>query len=163
MYVLEVLWVSQIHQPNASYLTVMDGKRNGLKVDYWTPTNPSNWFPMPQTTISPVSTAWTTLGYYDASFLKIRSINFGYTFSNKLIKKIEAQAIRFYLTLDNVGILFSPYYKQTGIDPEGTGVGNQGVANPGNIRANTRGNGTITIGAATPPTRTFTIGANISF
>jgi TonB-dependent starch-binding outer membrane protein SusC len=154
--------ISQIHQPIAGYLTVMDGRRNGLKVDYWTPTNPSNWFPMPQQTISPVSTAWTTLGYHDASFVKLRSVNLGYTFSQSLLKHISAQSLRLYFTVDNVAILFSPYYNETGIDPEGTGVGNQGVSNPGNIRNNNRGNGTITIGLGTPPRTTFTFGANIT-
>lgn len=157
------LLISQIHQSNASYLTVMDGKRNGIKVDYWTPTNPSNWFPMPQAQISTISTAWTTLGYYDASFLKLRSVNFGYSFNNTLLRKWKAQQLRLYFTVDNVATLFSPYFRQTGIDPEGTGVGSQGVGNPGNIRSNTNGNGTITIGASTPPTRSFTLGANVSF
>jgi len=157
------LLVSQVHQPLTSYLTVMDGKRSGIKVDYWTPTNASNWFPMPQPTISPISTAWTTLGYYKASFVKVRSINLGYTFNPSMLRRISAQSLRLYVTVDNVGILFSPYYKQTGIDPEGTGQGSQGVSNPGNLRNNDNGNGAITIGTSTPPTRTFTIGANISF
>jgi TonB-linked SusC/RagA family outer membrane protein len=157
------LLVSQLHQPIAAYLTVMDGRRNGIAVDYWTPTNPSNWFPMPQATISPISTAWTTLGYYKASFVKIRSINLGYTFATSVLKKISAQSIRVYATVDNVGILFSPFYKQTGVDPEGTGLGNQGVSNPGNIRNNNRGNGALTLSASTPPTRSFTIGANLTF
>ncbi len=157
------LLISQIHQPNASYLTTMDGRRNGLKVDYWTPTNPSNWFPMPQQSISPQSTAWTTLGYYNASFVKVRSINLGYTLTNAWLQRIRAESVRIYLMADNVGVLFSPYYKQTGIDPEGTGVGAQGVSDPGNIRNNQRGNGTITIGASTPPRRTFSVGASIVF
>ncbi|MFB6457836.1 SusC/RagA family TonB-linked outer membrane protein [Chitinophaga sp. Hz27] len=157
------LLVSQVHQSNASYLTVMDGKRNGIKVDYWTPTNPSNWFSMPQTQISNISTAWTTLGYYDATFLKLRSVNLGYSFSNAMLNRLKAQKLRLYFTVDNVATLFSPYYKQTGIDPEGTGIGSQGVGNPGNLRSNTNGNGAITIGVSTPPARTFTFGANVSF
>ncbi|WP_158563386.1 SusC/RagA family TonB-linked outer membrane protein [Chitinophaga silvatica] len=156
------LLVSQLHQPVASYLTNMDGKRSGIKVDYWTPTNPSNWFPMPSNTISTISTAWTTLGYYDASFVKIRSVNLGYTFNSHLLNQLKAQQIRLYFTVDNVATLFSPFFKQTGVDPEGTGVGNQGVGNPGNLRANGSGNGAITIGAGTPPTRSFTFGANIT-
>jgi len=156
------LLISQIHQPNAAYLTVMDGKRSGIKVDYWTADNPSNWFPKPQASISTVSTAWTTLGYYDASFVKIRSINLGYTFSGNTLKRLNAQAIRFYFTVDNVATIFSPFYNKTKIDPEGTGTGTQGVADPGNIRSNTNGNGTITLGAGTPPARSFTLGANIS-
>ncbi|MCU0322194.1 MAG: TonB-dependent receptor, partial [Chitinophagaceae bacterium] len=154
--------ISQIHQPNAAFLTIMDGRRNSLKVDYWTPTNPTNWFPMPQSQIvtPSTSTAWTTLGYYDASFVKIRSINFGYTVSSAALKKLKIQNARFYCTLDNVGVLFSPYFKQTGIDPEGTGLGNQGVSNPGNIRGGA--NGAVTIGLATPQRRTLTFGANIT-
>jgi TonB-linked SusC/RagA family outer membrane protein len=154
--------ISQVHQPNAAYLTVMDGKRNGLKVDYWTENNPSNWFPKPQASISSISTAWTTLGYYDATFVKIRSINLGYTFNGPLLKRLNAQAVRFYVTVDNVATLFSPFFNKTGVDPEGTGAGTQGVADPGNIRPNTNGNGSLTIGLSTPPMRTFTLGANIS-
>lgn len=102
------LLVSQIHQPVASYLTVMDGKRNGIKVDYWTPTSPTNWFPEPSTSISPISTAWTTLGYYNASFVQIRSINLGYSFRDRMLKRVNAQSIRLYFTVDNVGFLSLP-------------------------------------------------------
>jgi TonB-dependent starch-binding outer membrane protein SusC len=152
--------VSQIHQPFASYLTIFDGRRNTLKVDYWTPTNPSNWFPMPQAQVSPVSDAWPTLGYYSGTFAKVRSINLGYNFDQGLVRRIRAQSVRLYFTVDNVGVLFSPYYNQTGIDPEGTGTGSQGVSNPGNIRGGQ--NGAITLGLGTPPRRTFTFGANIN-
>jgi len=152
--------ISQIHQPFAAYLTVMDGRRNTLAVDYWTPTNPSNWFPMPQAQISPVSDAWPTLGYYEGSFVKLRSINLGYNFSKDWLKRISARSVRLYFTIDNAAVLFSPFFDQTGIDPEGTGTGSQGVSNPGNIRGG--GNGSITIGLTTPPRRTFTFGANIT-
>ena len=151
--------VSQIHQPNAAFLTILDGRRNSIKVDYWTPTNPTNWFPMPQQTISTMSDAWTTLGYYDATFVKVRSINLGYTFNRTALKHIGAQNIRMYFTVDNAAILHSPFYKQTGVDPEPTGTGSQGVSNPGNLRGGL--NGTVTIGLSTPPRRTFTFGVNI--
>lgn len=164
------LLISQVHQSNSSYLTVLDGRRRGIKVDYWTPNNPSNWFPNPsaQSTNgtlqwSPITTAWTTLGYYDATFVKIRSINLGYTFSNSLMKKVNVSSARVYFTVDNVATLFSPYKNKTGIDPTGTNSGNSGVSNPGNIRANTNGNGTITISASTPQTRSFILGVNLSF
>nr|MCU0374211.1 TonB-dependent receptor [Chitinophagaceae bacterium] len=154
------LLFSQIHQPFSSFLTVMDGRRNTLKVDYWTPTNPSNWFPMPQQEISNVSDAWTTLGYYDGTFVKLRSINFGYTFGRQVLKKLGAQNLRAYFSADNVGTFFSPYFRQTGIDPEGTGTGSQGVSNPGNIRGGL--NGMVTIGLGTPPRTTFTFGINMT-
>lgn len=154
------LLVSQVHQPFASFLTILDGRRNTLKVDYWTPTNSTNWFPQPAAQISPVSDAWSTLGYYSGTFAKLRSINLGYTFDQGIMSRIKAQSMRVYFTVDNVGILFSPYFRKTGIDPEGTGTGSQGVSNPGNIRGGQ--NGAITIGLGTPPRTTFTFGANIT-
>lgn len=157
------LLISQTHQPTGAYLTQMNGDRNQVKVDYWTPNNPTNWFPNPGNTLSPVTNAYTTLGYYDASFVKIRSINLGYTFAPSLLKRITAQSMRIYASVDNVATLFSPYKKQTGIDPEGTGLGDQSVGGVGNIRKNNNGNGTITLSAATPPMRTIILGLNISF
>lgn len=150
--------VSQLHQPNASFLTIMDGRRNTLAVDYWTPNNPTNWFPMPQQEISNVSDAWTTLGYYDGTFVKLRAVNLGYTFNRKQLQKLNAQSLRAYFAIDNVATLFSPFFNQTGVDPEGTGVGNQGVGNPGNLRGGQ--NGMITIGLGTPLRTTFTFGLN---
>jgi len=158
------LLISQIHQPTSLYLTQLGGDRNQIKVDYWTPTNPTNWFPSPAQVTSPITTAWTTLGYYSASFLKIRSINLGYTFAPDVLKRLGAQNIRIYTSVDNVATLFSPYLKQTGIDPQGTGTGDQSVAPIGNIRSgSSAGNNTITVGASIPPTRTFILGLNVTF
>ncbi|HEY4148626.1 MAG TPA: TonB-dependent receptor [Chitinophagaceae bacterium] len=158
------LLISQIHQPTSTYLTQMSGDRNQIKVDYWTPNNPTNWYPDPANVLSPVTNAFSSMGYYDASFVKIRSINLGYTFSPLVLKKIGAQSIRVYATVDNVGYLFSPYMKQTGIAPEGTGTGDQSVSAIGNIRSGSgAGNNTITVSASTPPVRSFIMGLNLSF
>ncbi|MDB5011964.1 MAG: TonB-dependent receptor, partial [Daejeonella sp.] len=151
--------ISQAYQPLGGYLTNMDGKRNGLAVDYWTPTNPTNEFPMPAATISSQQTAYTTLGYYDASFVKMQSINFGYTLSGTLAKKVNAQAIRLYLNAQNPFFFYSPYIKKGGVDPEANGTGNQGVGDPGNLG----GRSPLTIGTNTPPTRAFIFGLNVSF
>lgn len=155
--------VSMIHQPNAGYITAMDGRRNQLKVDYWTPNNPSNWFPAPQTQISPVSDAWRTLGYYDASYVKLRNISLGYTFSKGIVNYLKAESIRLYVNADNLGVLYSPFFKQTGVDPEGTGTGYQGVGSNYNLRNNNQGNGFVTIGLTTPSRKTFTFGAIVKF
>jgi hypothetical protein len=154
--------ISQIHQPTSTYLTQLAGDRNQIKVDYWTPTNPTNWFPSPSNVVSPVSGAMSALGYYNASFVKLRSINLGYSFSPSILKKIDAQKIRIYAAVDNVATFFSPYMKQTGIDPEGTGTGDQSVAPLGNIRTGGN-NATITVAASTPPTRSFVFGVNVTF
>jgi len=155
--------ISQVHQPLAGYLTINDGRRNQLAVDYWTPTNPTNAFPSPNVAGGLISTAltsdaWSTLGYYDASFIKVRSINFGYSFTNKLASKLGAQKIKVYVAAQNPFILYSPYVKAGGLDPEATGIGNQGVSNPQNIS-----NRALTIGATIPPTRSFLAGLNVTF
>lgn len=155
--------VSQVHQPLAGYLTINDGRRNQIAVDYWTPTNPTNAFPSPnvsggQITTALTSDAGTTLGYYDASFIKVRAINFGYSFSSNLAKKLGAQKFKIYVAAQNPFILYSPYVKAGGVDPEPNGTGNQGIQDPGNITAKT-----LTIGATIPPTRAFLAGLNVTF
>ncbi|HMT74068.1 MAG TPA: TonB-dependent receptor [Chitinophagaceae bacterium] len=157
------LLVSQVHAPYASYITVPDGKRNMVKVDYWTPTNPSNWFPMPSTALSSVSDAWRTLGYYDASYIRIRSINLGYTFGNKILSKIKTQSLRAYFTIDNVALLYSPFWEKTGVDPQATVSGERGVGGAySNLRQNNNNNGALVVGLSTPPRRTFTFGLNLT-
>ncbi|MDP4292261.1 MAG: TonB-dependent receptor, partial [Bacteroidota bacterium] len=48
---------------------------NGAVVDYWTPENPTNAYPRPDSKISRAALPFaTTLGYKDGSFLKIRNI-----------------------------------------------------------------------------------------
>jgi TonB-linked SusC/RagA family outer membrane protein len=155
--------ISQVHQPLAGYLTINDGRRNQLAVDYWTPTNPTNTFPSPNVAGGLISSAltsdaWSTLGYYDASFIKVRSINLGYSFTNKLAGKLGAQKVKVYIAAQNPFLLYSPYVKAGGVDPEATGTGNQGVSNPGNIS-----NRALTIGATLPPTRSFLAGLNVTF
>lgn len=152
--------ISGIHQPTAAYLTMLDGKRNGLKVDYWTPDNPTNEFPMPSAQMSNPPEAISTLGYYSASFMKVRSINLGYTFSQKIISRLKAQSIRLYVTAQNPFTLFSPYMKAGGVDPEATGTGTTGfVSVPGGNISNRA----LTIAVTTPPTRAFILGANVNF
>jgi TonB-linked SusC/RagA family outer membrane protein len=162
--------VSYVHQPTRGYFTIMDGRRNGLKVDYWTPDNPTNWFTLPQETndykITPptASTAWQTLGYYDASFVKVRSISLGYSVPVKYLNFIKIDAIKIYFTAQNPFLLYSPYVtKWNGVDPEPTGTGNIGaVGQPLNLRT-TGNNQALVIGGSTPPTRSFIFGINLTF
>jgi TonB-dependent starch-binding outer membrane protein SusC len=154
------LLISQVHQPFAGYLTTMDGRRSGVKVNYWTPSNPSNDFPSPNSInrTRPVGADWTTLGYYDASFVKMRSINIGYTLSRKLLNKAKVQSFRAYVTIQNPFVFYSPYMRAGGVDPEATGIGNQGVQSPDNISSRQ-----LTIAPTTPPTRAFILGINATF
>ncbi len=157
--------LSYLHAPNGAYLTNMTGQRNGLKVDYWTPTNPTNEFPAPGSSLpGGASTAWTTLAYYDASFIRVRSINFGYTIPRTVADKIGAQSVRVYFTAQNPFLLYAPYVKDhNGVDPEPTGQGATGaVATAPSLRTGGQ-NPALIISASTPPTRSYILGLNIAF
>jgi TonB-linked SusC/RagA family outer membrane protein len=154
--------ISQVYQPLGGYTIINDGRRNQVAIDYWTPTNPTNAFPSPNVAGGAISSpltsdAGSTLGYFDASFLKVRTITLGYNLKSTWAKSIGIQNLRVYLTSQNPFIFFSPYVRAGGIDPEATGTGNQGVSDPGNI--STRA---LTIGVATPSTKSFIAGLNIT-
>ncbi|HSC38703.1 MAG TPA: hypothetical protein VLD19_12560, partial [Chitinophagaceae bacterium] len=73
----------------------------------------------------------STLGYFDGSFLKIRSLTLGYNIPAQVVNKIGMRSIRVYATARDPFILFSPYRnKYHGIDPETAGT--LGVDTPAN-------------------------------
>src|SRR5690606_36484850 len=64
------------------YLNLMTGRRNNVKVDYWTPTNTGAKYPAPGGIQSGDNPKYgTTLGYFDGSYLKVRTITLGYNFN----------------------------------------------------------------------------------
>jgi len=95
----------------------IQGRYNNLKIDYWTPNNPTNAYPRPDEN-SEVPVYRSTLRYFDGSFIKIRSINLGYTFSNELSQKIHLKDARFYITVQQPAIFSKYRQKYKGIDPE---------------------------------------------
>ncbi|MES2373763.1 MAG: TonB-dependent receptor [Bacteroidota bacterium] len=143
----------------AGYPFLMNSRVNQMKIDYWTPTNPTDAFPQPDA--SRDGQLYTsTLQYRDGSFIKVRSIDFGYNFSSKLLAKAKIQSLRFYINAQNPFILWSPLVKSgLALDPEGNGNGN-------NI-AGTLGGGApgraITVGTGLPPVRYFVFGINLKF
>ena len=91
------------------------------------------------------------MAYFDGSFVKVRNINFGYTFSDVALKKIGFSSLRVYSSIQNP-FIFSEYRTvHKGIDPETFMDGEQGVE-AGAITAN-----------VTPPVVQFTFGVNVKF
>jgi TonB-dependent starch-binding outer membrane protein SusC len=112
---------------------------NNIKTRYWTPTNGENEFPKPNAnrTNTPNN---SLLGYFDGSFVKIRTITLGYTLPPSFIRRINARGVKLYVTAEDPFILFSPFVnKYGGLDPETAG----------------------TLNVDTPPTKSFIIGLNI--
>lgn len=76
------------------------GDINGIKVDYYTPENPSNNFPRPNAdSADPYLNA---LAVKDASYIRLRTVSLGYTLSDDITSKLNFDQIRFYVTATNV-------------------------------------------------------------
>jgi hypothetical protein len=144
-----------------SYTNMLQGRRNQIKVDYWTPWNPTNEYPMPEgSNDQPAGNYGSTLGFYDAGFLKIRTISLGYSFEESITKRLGINALRLYTTAQNPFVFFSDFMKRGGgVDPEGTNYGNSGyTGGAGGVQARQ-----IVAGLNTPPTRGFILGLNLTF
>ena len=88
---------------------------NSSNVDYWTPENPTNAFPRPNSSYSTTNYLYqTTLGYVDGSFLKIRDVSLGYNIPSAIVKKIGVGRVRVYGTLQN----YFTFSKIKDYDPE---------------------------------------------
>lgn len=137
---------------------------NQVKVDYWTDTNPTNAFPAPDAS-SAVANFGSTLGYYDGSFIKCRSINLGYTFASDIIKKIGATSARIYVNLTNPFIIYSPLVKDNlAVDPEGNSYASgQSTLNPQGASERGAPERQIAVNLNNPPVRQFTVGVNLKF
>ncbi len=142
--------VSTVYQMNSSYpLNSLEGRRNGPRVDYWTEDNPTNAFPE---TGNQITRFGSVMGYFDGSFMKIRTINLGYTLPRGFTDRAHLRQSRIYLTVHNpFKAFFSEYVRMGGIDPEPTGRGSS--ITPGLGRR-------LSVGPNTPPSRTFIVGVN---
>ncbi len=149
---------STIHGSNG-YLNLLTGRRNNINVDYWTPTNTGAKYPNPAGPISNDNPRYaSTLSYFDGSFMKIRTITLGYDLSRSLIKNPNIN-MRMYFTAQNPFVMFSPFHKESGLDPETNSFGNENAAV--NLSQNLRR--ILTVGFNTPSTRNYIVGVNLIF
>jgi TonB-linked SusC/RagA family outer membrane protein len=143
------------------YLNMMTGRRGNVKVDYWTPENTDAKYPNPAGVLSGDNPKYaSTLGYFDASFLKVRTMSLGYNIdNNNRIREAGISRLRLYVTVQNPFVLFSPYNKESGMDPETNSFGNENaaVALSSNLRR------LLTIGTNTPTTRNYLVGIDLTF
>ena len=131
------------------FANTFQGTYNNIKTRYWTPTNGENEYPKPNAnnTNTPNN---SLLGFFDGSFVKIRTISFGYNLPASLLKRIGVRSARIYTTVEDPFILFSPFInKYGGIDPEASGSS----TSPSNA----------TLNLDTPSNWSMIFGINISF
>jgi TonB-linked SusC/RagA family outer membrane protein len=143
---------------SASYLNLLNGRGSNVDVDYWTPTNTAADFPNPNGVRSGDNPKYmSTMGYFDGSYLKIRSITLGYTLQQDFMKKVGVDKLRLYASVQNPFVFFSPYHDMSGMDPETNSVGDQNQA------VNSYPSRILVIGTNTPSTRNFLMGLNLTF
>ena len=152
--------ISAIHSSNG-YLNMLTGRRNNLDVDYWTPENTGAKYPKPGGIQSGDNPKYgSTLGYFNASYLKIRAITLGYNFDKlKAVKDLGISRLRLYATVQNPFVLFSPYNNESGLDPETNSWSNENTA----VGYDFGSHRLPIIGYNTPATRNFLVGVNVTF
>ena len=105
--------LSGFHQNN----NALAGRYEQIKVNYWTPNNPTNDFPRPNSSQEfPIYN--TAIIYFDGTFVKVRNINFGYTFPQALTQKLHLQSLRLFTSIQQPFIFSSYRSKYNGVDPE---------------------------------------------
>ncbi len=172
--------ISTLHSGNG-YLNLLSGRRGNVDVDYfWAERdkktiktdengnylvhNRNAKYPDPNARREGDNAGYaSTLGYFNASYCKIRTITLGYNFKNNgigILDEIGIKKIRVYGTIQNPWVIASKFKKETGLDPETNSYGNENVASqPSTYRAGS----VLTVGTNTPSTRTFLVGLNITF
>ena len=89
----------------------------GIRVlDAWSPTNTGSTIPALTTMDTNNETRVSSYYVENGSFLKLRTIQFGYNFADSLAKKLYMQRIRMYVSAQNLFCIKSNNY--SGVDPE---------------------------------------------
>lgn len=87
--------------------------------DRWSPTNQSSNIPRYS---PPTAFAYSSRVVEDGSYLRLKTVNLGYTIPNTLTKKISVNKLRMYVAVQNL-LTWTEY---TGLDPE-VSVRNSGI------------------------------------
>jgi len=148
--------ISSLYAANGYLNNLNSRSGNNVKVDFWTPENTDAKYPKPNGVGGDNPKYGSTLGYFDASYLKIRTIALGYNFNQSFVKNLGIEKVRLYCTVENPFVMFSPYNKESGMDPEPNSYGNENVAVAGARRL-------LIVGTNTPSTRNYLVGLNVTF
>jgi hypothetical protein len=114
-------------------------------IDRWTPENQNNKY-FRTGGQGPVDYAYSTRVIEDGSYLKLKTVSFGYNFSSKLINRIKMRSLRAYISAQNL-LTFTKY---EGFDPEVNKFGNDALRPAFDY-------------SVYPYARTITFGLNVTF
>jgi hypothetical protein len=109
------------YQPSAFATNASPSRTFPVSFNYWTPTNPSNDFPVMNYLEGPsTQTGFTGLNYVDGSFFKIKNITLSYNLPKTALKKMPIERFRVYGTITNPLIVTKSHLLKQ-YDPEMNG------------------------------------------
>jgi len=123
-YTLQGGWFRNSYLYDSNMGGSLQGVRNGVKVNYWTPENPSNSFPRPSA--SNPDNRLSTAAYKDQSYIRLRAATLGFTLPANWVSAVNISNARLYVTGSNLWtksdiLSYSPE-ASTGSYPESTTV-----------------------------------------
>ena len=109
------------YQPNAFATNASPSRTFPASFNYWTPTNPSNDFPvMNYQASSSTMVGFAGLNYVNGSFFKVKNITLGYTLPSFIAQKIALKRLRIYSTITNPLVIAKSHFLKD-YDPEMNG------------------------------------------
>ncbi len=100
-------------------------KPSQRQIDYYTDNHTNSEYQKPIFSAGTGDQFFTTLGYRDGSFVKLRNVSFGYNFTDELAEQIGLSKLRLYIQATNPAMLFSKV-SWTDLDTQTT-ASNRGV------------------------------------
>lgn len=85
----------------------LQGRFAQRKVDYWTPSNPTNEYPAPNYNSAAGDPYRSSMNYQDGSFVKIRNISLGYNLPEAWNRKLRLSNVKLYAQALNPGLIYS--------------------------------------------------------
>lgn len=82
------------------YYGDLTGRDNQIKVDYWTPENPSNVFPQPN--VNKIYDFANAVKLRDASFISLRNVSLGYDVPRKMLTNLPIKGIAVFVRGNNL-------------------------------------------------------------
>lgn len=116
----------------------MQGQFVHRKVNYWTPTNPSNEYPTANYNNGGQPIHYSAMNYQDGSFVKLRYVSLGYNLPQDIVEKSGMSKLKLYAQIINPYL----YSKTSYLDADSSYAGG---------------------GASSVTTRSFVLGLNVAF
>ena len=106
----------------------------------------------------------STLGYFDAGYLKVRAITLGYDFARftSVLLFLLTKLLAFF-TVQYTFLLFSPFTHECRLAPETHPLSNDSITMAVTMEGYTGSHKLPVVGYNTPSTRNFLFGINLTF